>query len=144
MNVDHSERYPPTTADTISASKTLKPVILFVYFNTVFLFKKQQYFLFKKHCVFQKKIRIFLCSNSWIGLGILFFKNSLQRCASGSTLILLYTAKIAEMNELDRWLFITFKHFENGFLGNFLELFKVGDKSKNQKNPKNSSLKSKL
>ena len=41
MNVDHSERYPPTTADTISASKTLKPVILFVYFNTVFLFKKQ-------------------------------------------------------------------------------------------------------
>ena len=33
MNVDHSERYPPTTADTISASKTLKPVILFVYFT---------------------------------------------------------------------------------------------------------------
>ena len=41
MNVDHSEHYPPMTADTISASKALKPVILFVYFNTVFLFKKQ-------------------------------------------------------------------------------------------------------
>ena len=37
-----------------------------------------------------------------VGLGMRFLQNPLQRCASWGTLILLYTAKIAEMNELDR------------------------------------------
>ena len=37
-----------------------------------------------------------------IGLGMRFLQNPLQRCASWGTLILLCTAKIAEMNELDR------------------------------------------
>ena len=58
MNVDHSEHYPPMTADTISASKTLKPVILFVYFNTVFCSKNNSISCLK-NTVFFEKTKIF-------------------------------------------------------------------------------------
>ena len=37
-----------------------------------------------------------------LGLGMRFLQNPLQRCASWGMLVLLYTAKIAEMNELYR------------------------------------------
>ena len=66
---------------------------------------------------------------------MLFLQNSLQRLVSVGTIFLLYTSKIAEMNESDTQLFKTSKHFEIGSVEFFLELFKVGEILKKSGNP---------
>ena len=67
---------------------------------------------------------------------MVFLENSPQRWVSGSTLILTYASKIAEMNDSDQWLSKTYTFLKIGSVENVLELFKVGEILINPGNPR--------
>ena len=65
-----------------------------------------------------------------------FFQKTLQRLASGGTLILIYASDIAEINDSDRYLFKKSNFLKIGSVEKKLRLFIVGNISKKSENPR--------
>ena len=72
----------------------------------------------------------------WVGLWMPFLQNSPQRWVSGSTLILTYASKIAEMNDSDQLLSKTYNVFKFCSVKKKLWCPKVGGNSKKSGNPR--------